>query len=74
MIDCGWKELDEPVLAYAISIHKSQCSEYPALVVPYFNPALHHAAVESSLYCHNPGKETGSAGGQPQSHGYSHQK
>jgi exodeoxyribonuclease V alpha subunit len=29
-----WHELDELVLAYAISIHKSQGSEYPAVVVP----------------------------------------
>ena len=34
MIDYGWNELDELVLAYAISIHKSQGSEYPAVVVP----------------------------------------
>ncbi|MDO5536163.1 MAG: ATP-dependent RecD-like DNA helicase [Desulfovibrionaceae bacterium] len=29
-------EMDELVLAYAISIHKSQGSEYPAVVVPLF--------------------------------------
>ena len=29
-----WSQLDELVLAYAISIHKSQGSEYPAVVVP----------------------------------------
>lgn len=29
-------ELDELVLAYAISIHKSQGSEYPAVIVPLF--------------------------------------
>jgi exodeoxyribonuclease V alpha subunit len=34
MIDYDWNELDELVLAYAISIHKSQGSEYPAVVVP----------------------------------------
>jgi exodeoxyribonuclease V alpha subunit len=28
------QELDELVLAYAISIHKSQGSEYPAVVIP----------------------------------------
>jgi exodeoxyribonuclease V alpha subunit len=27
-------ELDELILAYAISIHKSQGSEYPAVVIP----------------------------------------
>lgn len=29
-------ELDELVLAYAISIHKSQGSEYPAVIIPLF--------------------------------------
>ncbi|MEW6078843.1 MAG: ATP-dependent RecD-like DNA helicase [Thermodesulfobacteriota bacterium] len=30
----GFSELDELVLAYAISVHKSQGSEYPAVVIP----------------------------------------
>src|SRR6266481_293380 len=30
----GFTELDELVLAYATTIHKSQCSEYPAVVIP----------------------------------------
>ena len=34
VVDYEWGELDELVLAYAISIHKSQGSEYPAVVVP----------------------------------------
>lgn len=29
-----WSDLDQLVLAYAISIHKSQGSEYPAVVIP----------------------------------------
>ena len=29
-----WNQLDELVLAYAISIHKSQGSEYPAVIIP----------------------------------------
>ena len=29
-----YDELDELVLAYAISIHKSQGSEYPAVIIP----------------------------------------
>jgi exodeoxyribonuclease V alpha subunit len=33
-VDYEWGELDQLVLAYAISIHKSQGSEYPAVVVP----------------------------------------
>ena len=34
MVDYEWSEIDQLVLAYAISIHKSQGSEYPAIVVP----------------------------------------
>ena len=33
-ISYDYSELDELVLAYAISIHKSQGSEYPAVVIP----------------------------------------
>jgi exodeoxyribonuclease V alpha subunit len=29
-----FSELDEIVLAYAVSVHKSQGSEYPAIVIP----------------------------------------
>jgi exodeoxyribonuclease V alpha subunit len=34
LVDYDWSQLDELVLAYAISIHKSQGSEYPAVVIP----------------------------------------
>jgi exodeoxyribonuclease V alpha subunit len=30
----GFPELDEIILAYAISVHKSQGSEYPAVIIP----------------------------------------
>jgi exodeoxyribonuclease V alpha subunit len=33
-IEYGFEELDEISLAYAVSIHKSQGSEYPAVVIP----------------------------------------
>jgi exodeoxyribonuclease V alpha subunit len=33
-VSYGFGELDELVLAYATTIHKSQGSEYPAVVVP----------------------------------------
>ena len=32
-VTCGFGELDELVLAYATTIHKSQGSEYPAVVM-----------------------------------------
>jgi exodeoxyribonuclease V alpha subunit len=33
-VSYGFGELDELVLAYATTIHKSQVSEYPAVVIP----------------------------------------
>ena len=33
-VEYGFGELDELVLAYATTIHKSQGSEYPAVVIP----------------------------------------
>ena len=34
MVDYSFKQLEELELAYAITIHKSQGSEYPAVVIP----------------------------------------
>ena len=34
----GFGELDELALAYATAIHKSQGSEYPAVVIPFNTP------------------------------------
>jgi exodeoxyribonuclease V alpha subunit len=34
MVDYNFHELDELVLAYAVTVHKSQGSEYPAIVLP----------------------------------------
>lgn len=36
IVEYEYGELDELVLAYAISIHKSQGSEYPAVIIPIF--------------------------------------
>jgi exodeoxyribonuclease V alpha subunit len=33
-VSYDYAELDEVVLAYAISVHKSQGSEYPAVILP----------------------------------------
>jgi len=33
-VNYDFSELDEIVLAYAVSVHKSQGSEYPAIVIP----------------------------------------
>jgi exodeoxyribonuclease V alpha subunit len=33
-VSYDWSEADQLVLAYAISVHKSQGSEFPAVVIP----------------------------------------
>jgi exodeoxyribonuclease V alpha subunit len=33
-VDYDWSEADQLVLAYAVSVHKAQGSEFPAVVVP----------------------------------------
>ncbi len=37
MVEYSFKQLEELELAYAITIHKSQGSEYPAVVIPVFS-------------------------------------
>lgn len=37
MVEYSFKQLEELELAYAITIHKSQGSEYPAVVIPIFS-------------------------------------
>jgi exodeoxyribonuclease V alpha subunit len=43
----GFGELDELVLAYATTIHKSQGSEYPAVVIPL--SAQHYPMLQRNL-------------------------
>jgi hypothetical protein len=49
----GFGELDMLVPAYATTIHKSQGSEYPAVINSGPDTALPHAAAEPSLYRHH---------------------
>ena len=42
-----YPDLDEVVLAYAISIHKSQGSEYPAVVIPILTQ--HYVLLQRNL-------------------------
>jgi exodeoxyribonuclease V alpha subunit len=43
----GFTELDELVLAYATTIHKSQASEYPAVVIPMMTQ--HYVMLQRNL-------------------------
>ena len=47
LVNYDWNELDELLLAYAISIHKSQGSEYPAVVVPILSQ--HYIMLQRNL-------------------------
>jgi len=47
VVDYDWSQLDELVLAYAISIHKSQGSEYPAVVIPILSQ--HYIMLQRNL-------------------------
>lgn len=44
---CSGDEIDEIILAYAITIHKSQGSEFPILIIPIANQ--HHIMLERNL-------------------------
>ncbi len=57
-VDYGFTQLDELELAYAVTIHKSQGSEYPAVVLPIldgprllFNRNLLYTAVTRAKNC-----------------------
>jgi exodeoxyribonuclease V alpha subunit len=43
----GFGELDMLVPAYAVTIHKSQCSEYPAVIIPIMTQ--HYAMLQRNL-------------------------
>ena len=47
LVDYDVQDLDQVVLAYAITIHKSQGSEYPVVVMPLSND--HHVMLEKNL-------------------------
>ncbi len=47
VVDYDFSETDELALAYAITVHKSQGSEYPAVIVPLITQ--HYALLERNL-------------------------
>jgi exodeoxyribonuclease V alpha subunit len=58
LVDYGFSQLDELELAYAVTIHKSQGSEYPAVILPIldgprllFNRNLLYTAVTRAKNC-----------------------
>ena len=59
----GFGELDTLVPAYAATVHKSQGSEYPAVVIPGADPALRDAEAEPALHRGHARQAAGGAGG-----------
>ena len=46
-VDYDYSDLDELVLAYAVSVHKSQGSEYPCVVIPLLTQ--HYVMLQRNL-------------------------
>ncbi len=63
-IEYEWSEADELALAYAVSVHKAQGSEYPAIVMPLLHAALPDAAAQLALHGHHARQKVGRAGRQ----------
>ena len=61
----GFDELDELTHAYAVSIHRSQGSEYPCVVVPGDDQCLADAAAQPALHRRHPGQADRGPGRQP---------
>ena len=70
----GFGELDELVLAYATTIHKSQGSEYPGRGDPADDAALHHAGAQPALHRCDPGQTAGGSGRATPGAGHCRQK
>ena len=66
----GFGELDALVPAYAATVHKSQGSEYPAVVIPVLTPALRDAEAEPPLHWGHARQAAGGAGGTEEGGGH----
>ena len=61
-VDYGFDELDELAHAYAVTIHRSQGSEYPAVVIPLDDGVVDDAAAQPAVHRGDAGQEAGRAG------------
>ena len=58
----GFGELDALVPAYAATVHKSQGSEYPAIVIPVLTQHYPHVAAQPALHRRDARQAVGRAG------------
>jgi UvrD-like helicase C-terminal domain len=56
LVTCGCGELDMLVPGYTVTIHKSQGSEYPSVVIPVMTQRYAIAATELALHRHHRGR------------------
>jgi UvrD-like helicase C-terminal domain len=56
-VDYDFAELDELAHAYAVTIHRSQGSEYPAVVIPLTASSWMNAAAQPALHRRHPRQE-----------------
>ncbi len=47
LVAYDWSEADQMVLAYAVSVHKAQGSEFPAVVIPVLT--AHYMMLQRNL-------------------------
>ena len=69
-VDYGFDELDELALAYATTVHKSQGSEYPAVVIPLATQHFPILPAQPGLRRRDAEQAAGGAGGPAQGAGH----
>lgn len=62
IVTYDYADLNEIALAWSISIHKSQGSEYPVVILPLFMQHYSNAESEPALYQIDQGEEIGNCG------------
>lgn len=68
MVEYEYSQMDEMELAYAITIHKSQGSEYPAIVLPVLWWSKNAVGTQLAIHCGDESKEMCNDSGKQQSY------
>ena len=70
IVTYGFGELDALVPAYAATVHKSQGSEYPAVVIPVLTQHYADAAAQPAVHRRDARQAAGRAGGSEEGGGH----